>query len=128
MYADFVEVWARASHEMANLCRGQGITYLHVLQPNQYLPGSKTLTDEERVIAWDPDVAATERVARAYPLLIERGELLRQQGVDFLDLSLLFRDEARSVYSDPCCHYNQLGADQVARSIAEQIIGERERE
>jgi hypothetical protein len=122
MYADFVEVWARSSLEMANLCRGQGIEYLHVLQPNQYFLGSKTLTDEERAVAWDPAVADTKRVARAYPLLVERGRLLDEQGVDFLDLSMLFKDEARSVYSDQCCHFNQLGADAVARAIAAAIV------
>ena len=45
MFADFVEVWARASLEMENLCRGQGIEYLHFLQPNQYFEGSKVLNE-----------------------------------------------------------------------------------
>lgn len=126
MYSDFVEVWARSSLEMTNLCRGQGIQYFHFLQPNQYFTGSKLLTDEERAIAWDPDVAATQRVARAYPMLIERAALLAEQGVDFTDLTMLFHDEARSVYSDQCCHYNQLGADTVARAIADTIIAANE--
>ena len=63
MYLDYVEVWARASLEMELLCAGYGIRYLHFLQPNQYLPGSKTLTDEERARRYDPDVADTQRVA-----------------------------------------------------------------
>jgi hypothetical protein len=122
MYADFVEVWARSSLEMANLCRGQNIRYFHFLQPNQYFTGSKTLTDDERAIAWDADVADTQRVARSYPLLVERGRLLAAQGVDFTDLTMLFKHERRSVYGDTCCHFNQLGADSVARAIAAAII------
>jgi len=122
MYTDFVEVWARASLEMHNLCRGQGIQFLHFLQPNQYLAGSKTLTDDERRIAWDTDVAEAGRVARGYPLLIARGKELIKQGVDFHDLTRLFSDELGPIYADNCCHYNQRGADLVAQAIAAAII------
>ena len=122
MYTDFVEVWARASLEMHNLCRGQGIQFLHFLQPNQYLAGSKTLTDDERRIAWDTDVAEAGRVSRGYPLLIARGKELIKQGVDFHDLTRLFSDELGPIYADNCCHYNQRGADLVAQAIAAAII------
>lgn len=122
MYAELVEVWARASLEMESLCRGMGIQYLHFLQPNQYLEGSKVLSAEERRIAWDADVADAGRVARAYPLLIARGRQLAEQGVDFHDLTMLFRYEDGDIYSDPCCHYTRAGAEAVARAIAEAII------
>lgn len=122
MYADFVEVWARASFAMRNLCRGQGIRFLQFLQPNQYFAGSKTLTDEERRIAWSADVADAGRVAHGYPLLVVRGRELAAQGVDFHDLSMLFRDERDTLYSDTCCHYNQRGADLIARAIAAAIV------
>ncbi|MDX2169728.1 MAG: hypothetical protein SF182_21845 [Deltaproteobacteria bacterium] len=122
MFVDFVEVWARASLEMHNLATGQGIQFFHFLQPNQYLEGSKTLNEEERRVAWDPDVADAGRVARGYPLLIARGRELREQGVDFHDLTMLFAAEEASIYSDPCCHYTPRGAELVARAIAQAII------
>jgi len=122
MYREAAEVWARASLEMSLLCDGYGIQYVHFLQPNQYLPGSKALTPEELAVAYDPDVADTQRVATAYPILSERGCDLRNQGVDFVDLSLLFRDETRSVYSDTCCHLNELGNRQLAEAIGESLV------
>ncbi|MGH7789526.1 MAG: hypothetical protein ACRERC_21825 [Candidatus Binatia bacterium] len=122
MFVELVELWARSSFAMSNLCRGQGIQYFHFLQPNQYLPGSKRLTPEEEQVAWNPDVAESGRVARGYPLLIERGRQLAEQGVDFTDLTMLFRDESRSVYDDPCCHFNAEGAAQVGRAIGEAIV------
>jgi hypothetical protein len=122
MFADFVEVWARSSLEMENLCRGQGIEYLHFLQPNQYFEGSKVLNENERRVAWDPDVADAGRVATGYPLLIARGRELSGQGVDFHDLTMLFHDDAGDIYSDPCCHFTQRGADRVAEAIAAAII------
>ena len=121
MYLAYVEMWARASIEMEVLCAGWGIRYMHFLQPNQYLPGSKTLTDEERATAYDPDVADTQRVATAYPMLIERGLDLRDQGVDFIDLTTLFQNEPRTVYSDTCCHLNALGNELMATAIAQAV-------
>lgn len=122
MYADFVEVWARSSLEMANLCRGQGIQYFHFLQPNQYFAGSKALTEEERRIAWDADVADAGRVAHAYPFLVERSRSLAAQGVDIHDLTMLFRDVPGTIYVDTCCHFNARGADLVAGAIAQAIL------
>jgi uncharacterized protein (DUF924 family) len=122
MYRDWVEVWARASLEMEILCTGHGIQYIHFLQPNQYLAGSKTLTAEERRMAYDPDVADTQRVATAYPMLIERGLDLRTQGVNFVDLTMIFKDEPRTIYRDTCCHLNGLGSRQLARAIAGAIV------
>jgi hypothetical protein len=122
MYADFVEVWARASLEMAMLCASHGIAYFQFLQPNQYFPESKTLTAEERQHAYDPDVADTGRVATAYPMLRERGRDLVTQGVPFTDLTMLFKDEPRSVYGDTCCHLNSLGNAELAEAIG-RVVG-----
>lgn len=122
MFAEFVEVWARSSLAMDSLCRGLGIEYLHFLQPNQYLEGSKVLNDTERRIAWDQDVADAGRVAAGYPLLIARGRELAGQGVDFHDLTMLFHDEPGDIYSDTCCHFTRRGAERVAEAIAAAII------
>lgn len=122
MFADFVEVWARASHEMESLSRGRGIQYLHFLQPNQYLEDSKALTAAEREVAWDAEVAEAGRVRDAYPLLVARGRELVEQGVDFHDLTAIFASEAGPIYVDPCCHFNQRGAELVATAIADAII------
>jgi hypothetical protein len=121
MYVEYAEVWARSSLAMAQLCAGFGIRYVHFLQPNQYLPGSKRLTDEERAAAYDPEVAETQRVETAYPLLSARGRELRAQGVRFIDLTMLFRDEGRSVYGDTCCHLNRLGNELMATEIARAL-------
>jgi hypothetical protein len=121
MYAEFVEVWARASLEMSMLCASHGIAYFQFLQPNQYFPGSKTLTAEEREGAYDPDVADAGRVATAYPMLRERGSDLVAQGVPFTDLTMLFKDEPRSVYGDTCCHLNALGNAELAEAIGRAL-------
>ncbi len=121
MYHEYVEVWARASLAMSILCAGLGIRYFHFLQPNQYLPGSKILTAEERRDAFDPDVADTHRVATGYPMLIERGRQLREAGVHFVDLTMLFKDDPRTIYQDTCCHVNERGSVALATAIGQAI-------
>jgi hypothetical protein len=107
---------------MATLCSGFGIRYFHFLQPNQYLPGSKVLTAEERHLAFDPKVAETQRVAVGYPMLIERGRELRAEDIRFVDLTMLFKDDPRTVYRDTCCHLNERGSVVLAEAIAQAII------
>jgi hypothetical protein len=127
MYLEFTEVWARSSLQMSIICAGMGIAYLQFLQPNQYLPGSKTLTAEEWQVAYDPDVADTQRVATGYPMLIERGRELVEQGVNFVDLTMIFKDEPRTVYRDTCCHFNALGNARLATEIARAITDHQHR-
>ena len=47
-FTGIVEMWSNCSLQMDRLCRANGILYLHVLQPNQYLPGSKPFTEIEK--------------------------------------------------------------------------------
>jgi hypothetical protein len=121
-FAAFADVWERASLSMAQLCAAHGIAYFHFLQPNQYVPGSKPLNAEERRIAWDADVAATHRVEIGYPMLIERGRDLKEQGVSFVDLTGLFAGDTETIYDDTCCHVNRHGAEEMGRAVADSII------
>jgi hypothetical protein len=118
---DLVHLWGRASRQMKAMCDAYGIEYVHLLQPNQYFPGSKELTQEEQAHAYNPDEPISERVATAYPLLREQGRALRDTGEQFVDLTMMFADEKRSIYSDPCCHVNELGARLIAERIAAAV-------
>ena len=50
-------------------------------------------------------------------LLVRQAETLRQNGVNFHDLTMLFKNQSRTIYRDKCCHYNQTGYDLVAERI-----------
>jgi len=122
LIAACVAVWERASLQLRALCAAHGIRYLHLLQPNQYLPGSKPLSGPERESAYDPQSPYRPVVEEGYPRMRERGEALREAGVEFHDLSQLFADSRETLYLDSCCHFNadgnQLLADAMASIIA----------
>lgn len=111
--------WARTSILAKNAQAGAGGRYFHYLQPNQYVQGSKELSPEEREKDFAPDSGFQRRVEAGYPLLQAAGEALTGTGVNFLDLTGIFRDEKETVYADDCCHFNERGYRRIAEAIVE---------
>ncbi len=124
---DSVALWRDSSIQMARLCAQNGIAYFHFLSPNQYMPGSRSLTKEEKrprfgdvaLDSWLDDIE--EAVKAGYPLMVQEGPRLRAEKVNFFDLTGIFRDEPRTVYGDYCCHYNALGNRILMNNIATSI-------
>jgi len=117
-----VDVWRRSSLQMARLCEGLGIPYFHFLQPNQYVPDSKPMGEDERRVAWREDSPMRLPVEQGYAKLREAGGALSTQGVAFHDLSGVFREVQEPVYIDDCCHLDRLGnrllGEAVGRAMA----------
>jgi hypothetical protein len=106
---------------MHRLCAANGIRYVHVLQPNQYVPGSKVFhPDEER-----REVTGRPRWGRfvkmGWPDLQAEGKALRQQGVEFVDLTMLFAEVEEPIYRDDCCHLNARGHEILGQALAEAV-------
>lgn len=125
--------WARASLQMHKLATANGFDYVHFLQPNQYVPGSKPLSARELEIAhvdgydgtdlpYHPSVAAYKPAVEAgYPILQSTGQQLQARGVDFVDLTGMFETTTETLYDDACCHLNREGYVRLARRIAAHI-------
>lgn len=116
-----VDVWRRSSLLMHQLCAANDITYLHVLQPNQYLPGAKPMSADERRVAYREDHPYRRAVESGYPLLLAAGGTLRDAGVRFVDLSGIFADIAEPLYVDDCCHVSQRGNEILAERLAGEV-------
>jgi hypothetical protein len=122
VFVDSVDLWKRASLLMWGICKAAKIEYLHLLQPNQYVAGSKPMTNrEQRLAIGEPDYLYRRCAEQAYPQLITAGHELVGQGLPFVDLTGLFSDETGVIYRDECCHYNQRGNDLLAARLAELI-------
>lgn len=122
MYRDIAGVWKRSSLLMKALCDANGIRYLHFLQPNQYVAGSKPLTEEERKFAYAPDHPRSKAAADGYPYLVQAGGELRRSGEAFYDLTTIYADDHRTRYKDNCCHVNEAGMAVVAESVSRAIL------
>jgi len=115
--------WRMASQQIAHLSTSAGFEYYHFLQPNQYVENSKKFTKDELEMAYEEGPFSYKDAAqKGYPLLIEEGKKLISENTNFVDLTMMFKNENKTIYKDKCCHYNQLGYDQIADKITRTII------
>ena len=116
-----VTFWARSSRSLQGIAAAHDTPYFHFLQPNQYLEGSKPMSEEEKAIAVIEKYPYSEAAIAGYPLLIEEGKRLRESGVNFFDLTNIYLDKEEVLYRDACCHVNQQGYDYVVEAIVSTI-------
>lgn len=122
LYRTVAAHWRRSSILLDRLCRGGGIRYVHLLQPNQYVAGSKPMGAEERAIAIDPKQKRRQAVEKGYPALLAEADALRAAGVEFHDLTGLYASLRAPVYEDACCHVNQLGNELIADYLVDALL------
>lgn len=124
VYHGAARVWAESSILLHELLQARGTAYLHVLQPNQYVEGKRTLTPRERARAYDPDHPYARVARRGYPYLFEAADRLRAAGVPYLDATGIFQGIAEPIYSDTCCHVNRRGKRLFAEQVAASLLGQ----
>jgi len=122
LYDELVGIWSRASLQMHRLCTANGIRYVHLLQPNQYVPGSKPMGREERARAISEASPFRGPVERGYPRLSAAGAELVGEGIRFEDLTRAFEGVEAPLYDDACCHLNRAGYRLLAGRIASAIL------
>ena len=116
-----LRVWYRGSVLLADLSRTAGAEYYHFQQPNQYVPGGKPLSAAELADAYDASSFSVRIYQDAYPLLRRLGAALRQQGINYHDLTQLFSANQETLYSDDCCHLNARGNELLAASMVRRL-------
>lgn len=122
LYAHLVDIWSNASLQMHHMSRANNFHYVHILQPNQYLPNSKPMEGEERKLMLQDNQEYGRAIAKGYPMLIKQGAALAQQDVAFHDLTQLFAQISDPIYADRFCHYNEAGNILLARAVAKQVL------
>jgi len=114
------KIWSESSLQLNRIMQANGGDYFHFLQPNQYVPGSKRFTREERRTAYDPRRA--KAIKTGYPYLIRASAQLKMQDVKFFDITGMFKDVDAAVYRDKCCHFNNFGNELLAKEIGATIV------
>ncbi len=123
-FEQMAQNWADSSIMMADILRGWGIPYVHILQPNQYY-SAKQLTAEELEIAilQDHPRFYDSSATQGYPLLLQKVDTLKQHSIYFFDATSIFDNVRETIYRDNCCHYNLLGNNMLAQFAARSITG-----
>jgi hypothetical protein len=119
-----VRMWRRYATLQSRMIDGiAGKRSFLFLQPNQYIAGSKELSEREMKTAWDPD----KSVRLGINMRRFKAELpeLRKAGAKVYDLSEIFQQTKDTVYIDTCCHLNDRGNEIMAKAIMSMIVNER---
>jgi hypothetical protein len=117
-----IEIWRRCSRTMHQLCQANGTLYLHVLQPNQYVPGSKPLSEFEKEKCIDPSGPIGMTVETLFPRLIKSGLEMKADGLAFSDQTQVFSAVKESLYVDPWCHFNEEGNRLLCEALVPEIL------
>ena len=119
VFEDIAASWQAASILMGQLLAPRGVTYIHVLQPNQYY-STRVFSDGERRVAFNDASPFKAGAQRGYPYL---EKALEPGGLSAVHL---FDNERAPVYVDDCCHYtvagNRLLADFIARALLSAFV------
>lgn len=105
-------IWRVSSNKMQAFSSSHGIDYLHVLQPNQYYPGSKIFSDWEKENAVNLPIYGD--IIRQYYRLLP-GEGLEDE--NFYDQRMAFQNMDATLYVDNCCHFNRAGNEALVEDI-----------
>ncbi|MGB3404192.1 MAG: hypothetical protein WBA77_16025 [Microcoleaceae cyanobacterium] len=122
LFQKIINNWVETSKLMRDTLAAENIPYFHILQPNQYHQTQRVFTEAEQQIAWSEDSPYDKAIRKAYPLLIENINLLKQDNINILNAVNIFDNTSDIVYIDDCCHYNPTGEQIFSDAIAEFII------
>jgi hypothetical protein len=121
-YKIAAKIWQHASEMLYAICKANDLIYIHVLQPNQYVEGSKPLSENEKKRAIDPNLKWGIAAREGYRYLISMGKELKHKGVPFYDLTMIFKESTDDIYVDVCCHFEKKGNAIMAKKMAEIIM------
>ncbi len=124
-FDDISQIWVNSSLAIHALAEGRGAKYYHYLQPNQYIKGSKPLSEIEKN-EFVLDGGSYGNIYRnSRDILVEKAKQLPLEGVNYYDLTYIFKDNPNTLYVDNCCHLNSEGyrlvATEIVRLITEDI-------
>lgn len=110
-------IWKDSSNNSFRFAKTKDIPYIHALQPNRHLTGSKPISTEELYSG------NANKKPLAPSLLIATEKYYGNLDMDWLitpykiDQRYLFEEEDRPVYADQCCHFNKLGMNIIIDDI-----------
>lgn len=124
LYRSLARTWALGTEQVHLLAEANGIRSYHVLQPSQYLEGTKPLSREERLQAYLPGSWLETAVRSGYPHLQRELGRLREKGIRMIDLTTVFRHHPETLYIDSVVHVSSKGSAIMADAIADAILAD----
>lgn len=112
-------VWKKYQSLSALIAQSRNLPYISFVQPNQYLEGSKQLSDREIEYFINPAWAAF--LNPRMKMLSDTADELAKSGLPVKNIMWIFKNEHQDIYIDSCCHFNELGNKILENAILDEI-------
>lgn len=121
-FKDMAKKWQNASLQMNVICKANNIEFHHFIQPNQYIEGSKILSEVEleKYISSVDSGTVGYAAKIGFPYIMKHGKEI-EDSINIHSLVYLFKNTKETVYRDPWCHLNELGNKLMAIEIAKKV-------
>lgn len=119
LYQYAAKQWEKNHRLVSQIARHQNATAFHFLQPSPFFPGSKVLTEEEKVnISTLPFLKTM--IETGYPLLQAAMARLKKESPEFFakDLTPIYSENRQTLWTDGA-HVDQRGSELVIDAIWE---------
>jgi len=117
---DALNIYQEASFLSYQISSIYKIPYYEIMQPNQYVEGSKPMSNQESSVAINENHPYASPIKKIYQK-ISPGEFSIPTD-NVLDARMLFKQRPEQLYSDDCCHLNSKGMKLLASYIARSIL------
>ena len=118
-----VAVWRRSSWLLSAMADINDAAYYHFLQP-QYAPASGPKPGEELATVFESNGLTLADYPQSYAMLVQAGQELEQEGVEFVDLSQLSVESGDAIYEGACCRLTERGTELLAERVLQRLVEE----
>lgn len=115
-----VGIWRRSSWLLWAMADMGGTRYTHFLQPRY--TGWETPSGDEVVAPVDQAGLTAESYSESYAMLVEAGQALAAEGINFVDLSELWAAGEEPLYEDTCCRLTEHGVRSLVQPLLQQVV------
>jgi len=119
---EVVDIWRQCTSMMADICRGQGISFLFAIQPNQHYSKKPLTGEEDDMVYSGKNPRAPLIVSHAYPVMLDAARELAAQGILFCPMTDVFDSIHEQVFLDGICHFNSRGHELMADRLVEHVF------
>lgn len=116
-----LRVWKKYTILQSTVAKQFKVPLISVIQPTQYLEGSKIFSPEEKEIAVDSNPELQATLSKHWHLIGDAIPEVNKAGVDLLDFRRVFAKVSEPVFKDKCCHVNDRGNEIMTKIIFEKL-------
>jgi len=123
-YKKASKLWSKFIRVQNILAQSYGVIDLSFFQPNQYYNNRKEFNAEERKTVLLRGESYQKNINVGLKYFLKEIDELKNEKREVIDLTHIFKNTHKMVYSDDCCHIHEIGYRPIKELIIDTLIHE----